>query len=183
MSPSFQSTLSLRRATVRKLACAASVMISIHALLAESDRNNLRCPMKGFLFQSTLSLRRATIWIRGKLVQGCLFQSTLSLRRATQPSTVTYLDLDDFNPRSPCGERRHRLPDRFLQAVISIHALLAESDSAAFLDRLIAGHFNPRSPCGERLAERGYNITSISISIHALLAESDPDATVFAPSA
>ena len=33
----FLSTLSLRRATARLLACSLGVSISIHALLAESD--------------------------------------------------------------------------------------------------------------------------------------------------
>ena len=57
--------------------------------------------------------------------------------------------------------------------VISIHALLAESDSIAFKSIICLKDFYPRSPCGERpkasqIAYRLYNI-----SIHALLAESD----------
>ena len=34
-----------------------------------------------------------------------------------------------FNPRSPCGERRYDYIDGHLVINISIHALLAESDS------------------------------------------------------
>ena len=54
------STLSLRRATL----CPAqnpdvNYEISIHALLAESDRS-LLLPVRGLVFLSTLSLRRAT---------------------------------------------------------------------------------------------------------------------------
>ena len=78
---------------------------------------------------------------------------------------------------------------------ISIHALLAESDSARVNSMLTLIHFYPRSPCGERHLQPGYRAlihsflstlslrraTSIfstcsickTISIHALLAESD----------
>ena len=56
-----------------------------------------------------------------------------------------------FYPRSPCGERHHKQAQSMYHNTISIHALLAESDSAAV-----------------RLA-----VLSYYISIHALLAESD----------
>ena len=82
-----------------------------------------------------------------------------------------------------------------LHCVISIHALLAESD-APWLARLASNvnfyprspcgerligplifsvqpHFYPRSPCGERLRVLDGSKSSIEISIHALLAESD----------
>ena len=78
---------------------------------------------------------------------------------------------------------------------ISIHALLAESDSSStvivilrknFYPRSPCGerrnessedandsHFYPRSPCGERLLRRSADYNYHNISIHALLAESD----------
>ena len=57
--------------------------------------------------------------------------------------------------------------------VISIHALLAESDHAPNHNPCLHSNFYPRSPCGERLSmETFYQVVS-SISIHALLAESD----------
>ena len=57
----FLSTLSLRRATLCPPAVAAvAVTISIHALLAESDRCVLRIVSVCSEFLSTLSLRRAT---------------------------------------------------------------------------------------------------------------------------
>ena len=57
--------------------------------------------------------------------------------------------------------------------VISIHALLAESDVIS--SQILGGdnYFYPRSPCGERRPFRVFIITIIEISIHALLAESD----------
>ena len=57
--------------------------------------------------------------------------------------------------------------------MISIHALLAESDPGAIAiarDRL---YFYPRSPCGERRRWSILKSRRIVISIHALLAESD----------
>ena len=83
----------------------------------------------------------------------------------------------NFYPRSPCGERRKPDSGRIRNTVISIHALLAESDiTIEFLLRL-PKNFYPRSPCGERPWQRGSRVTYVEISIHALLAESDPTAT------
>ena len=148
--------------------------ISIHALLAESD-------IAKFAFMTNLSL----------------FLSTLSLRRATQQKCGDRKAHVNFYPRSPCGERRlrfRRVPQglcEFLSTLslrratlqrqieferysdISIHALLAESDTPRlsrvvptpiFLSTLSLRratpmpcpsrgrnrNFYPRSPCGER---------------------------------
>ena len=125
----FLSTLSLRRATALDRLKSQATVISIHALLAESDRRPDRLwrayhgnfyprspcgerlkPVRDKRtldqFLSTLSLRRATPicqWRRSLKI----FLSTLSLRRATH--------YDNYNLH--CVE-------------ISIHALLAESDFA-----------------------------------------------------
>ena len=56
----FLSTLSLRRATVLGLLGWLRVLISIHALLAESDVMYALIFAGSVLFLSTLSLRRAT---------------------------------------------------------------------------------------------------------------------------
>ena len=123
------------------------------------------------------------------------FLSTLSLRRATGRFGRFAVDPPYFYPRSPCGERptdmRQRLIEfRFLSTLslrrathlfassgvdfaISIHALLAESDSQC---RTLASgiyDFYPRSPCGERQDTRVQDHGGCLISIHALLAESD----------
>ena len=101
----------------------------------------------------------------------------------------------DFYPRSPCGERLYANFDGFYWWVISIHALLAESDYRDCVRGLIwrisihallaesdaavlgtvpdVAHFYPRSPCGERLTLIWDVIAVMTISIHALLAESD----------
>ena len=146
-------------------------------------------------FLSTLSLRRATAPFP-RLSSATLFLSTLSLRRATSYQLNCCWSHMDFYPRSPCGERRIIAVGVGVAAAISIHALLAESDTAptrarrpatAFLSTLSLRratcrpveirpslvHFYPRSPCGERhMYPIGFS-TAIRISIHALLAESD----------
>ena len=126
----FLSTLSLRRATCK--AGSYKILprpISIHALLAESDR------------------------AQGRGCEG----------------------LQDFYPRSPCGERLPHLPMAQIAQNISIHALLAESDLTPIIAPAKRQNFYPRSPCGERRVHYdNYNLHCV-ISIHALLAESDRD--------
>ena len=58
----------------------------------------------------------------------CKFLSTLSLRRATRINNVSTIRITNFYPRSPCGERRRGAVPVILIILISIHALLAESD-------------------------------------------------------
>ena len=101
--------------------------ISIHALLAESDREPtaLRTPHHKFL-------------------------STLSLRRATNDSRGAYSLSTYFYPRSPCGERPPPYNLMIHHAKISIHALLAESDLTRVVNSTGTTDFYPRSPCGER---------------------------------
>ena len=157
-------------------------VISIHALLAESDRMfaSLFCGV--FLFLSTLSLRRATLeticcwrcngyfyprspcgerpWQRGSRVTYVEFLSTLSLRRATPLLAYYQGHIKNFYPRSPCGERHTWARGSRVTYVISIHALLAESD-------------RPKYPIECRWQ---------NISIHALLAESDHEIVKFSVS-
>ena len=101
----FLSTLSLRRATENSGVTLHDLIISIHALLAESDMRSYTRPYRSVLFLSTLSLRRATCkeYICSKLLQ---FLSTLSLRRATRSAHCRRPAHCHFYPRSPCGERR-----------------------------------------------------------------------------
>ena len=100
----FQSTLSLRRATVAFAGRRAGTAISIHALLAESDRR-----LSGrFRFPGHFNPRSPC----GERL----------LAHALPPQ------LQDFNPRSPCGERLHICGQKQSCCGISIHALLAESD-------------------------------------------------------
>ena len=147
----FLSTLSLRRATLRILYAFFLVVISIHALLAESDT------AKGY----DLYLVEA-------------FLSTLSLRRATTSASSACRRRRYFYPRSPCGERPLL---RFLRFGNSLLFLSTLSLRRATLLRASAHlhtlHFYPRSPCGERPKTPASSTSWYTISIHALLAESD----------
>ena len=148
-----------------------------------------------FRFLSTLSLRRATLIEFRKLLHPSHFypRSPCGERRQQPHGTTrtTYFyprspcgerlfwfglgaRVSYFYPRSPCGERRNGYPHTRQRDVISIHALLAESDllngrfrainntflSTLSLRRATMRHnrlkprqtnFYPRSPCGERL--------------------------------
>ena len=101
------------------------------------------------LFLSTLSLRRATRLLKNRQRE-IVFLSTLSLRRATA-----------------------RRDSRQQPAGISIHALLAESDTVPGGGHIGKANFYPRSPCGERPLSQSSAKSTPEISIHALLAESD----------
>ncbi len=81
-SLSFQSTLPVRGATVRAQKYYYFGKISIHAPRAGSDTSF------------------------AQKIRSCLiFQSTLPVRGATHKLGTVWILEDDFNPRSPCGER------------------------------------------------------------------------------
>ena len=102
--PEFLSTLSLRRATSPHRPAPASVRISIHALLAESDPCAWYAPAG------------AHISIHALLAESDTDRMFCSRQRL------------NFYPRSPCGERPSAAAPIKLTRSISIHALLAESD-------------------------------------------------------
>ena len=145
----FLSTLSLRRATLCSLLffilkiyfyprspCGERlhydnynlhcVEISIHALLAESDRQHSEPDSGRIRFLSTLSLRRATS-ARPGTRQPCAISIHALLAESDQ-------------------KRMYQLSPK----AISIHALLAESDRVLEVTRNAYTDFYPRSPCGER---------------------------------
>ncbi len=122
----FLSTLSLRRATSGHPETRPSYAISIHALLAESDR----CKFS---------------WNDGKIISihALLAESdhpkmsdhhhnTNFYPRSPcgeRPSNFKHTQpAEHFYPRSPCGERQTVTPIQAPPSYISIHALLAESD-------------------------------------------------------
>ena len=167
----FQSTLPVRGATPAAPGGEAPAGISIHAPRAGSDP-----PVVAHTMSSSYFNPRSPCGERREYEVGSRedpqFQSTLPVRGATPaapggeaPAGISIhapragSDIDDsgqglsacdFNPRSPCGERRRRPACRRSYR-----------------------HFNPRSPCGERPA--GYNRTNRQhfISIHAPRAGSD----------
>ena len=138
---------------VTRVARTPTTVISIHALLAESDRQGRNgqnierrhnISIHALLAESDVNSVGLIIHIGG-------FLSTLSLRRATPTASRRKTTDMNFYPRSPCGERPPRGDSCYLDNIISIHALLAESD-------------RPPAPPRQEFYK---------ISIHALLAESD----------
>ena len=101
----FLSTLSLRRATRIEDPVEVELVVSIHALLAESDDKPAANKEHPTMFLSTLSLRRATLLLIMRIpeIHGFYPRSPCGERQTTPlyscPPTRR------FYPRSPCGER------------------------------------------------------------------------------
>ena len=103
-------------------------LISIHALLAESDLYNLisldiptpRISIHALLAESDMT--SMLLWRRQKL-----FLSTLSLRRATLKNAITAAP-QQISIHALLAESDYDTYAKVLRVNISIHALLAESD-------------------------------------------------------
>ena len=127
----------------------ADLMISIHALLAESDYQDKVSLPPAIKFLSTLSLRRATN-INSSVNTADQISIHALLAESDNTSIAGRITSNDFYPRSPCGERLGR--------ITSVSS---------------GSNFYPRSPCGERRRNKTNCTQYRGISIHALLAESD----------
>ena len=172
------------------------LLISIHALLAESDFSSPNTDIIILDISIHALLAESDLKSPCTIIDPEIFLSTLSLRRATYIIAGAGDNTVYFYPRSPCGERPNGHLHTHQRDAISIHALLAESDSrpkalksrrCVFLSTLslrratirhkiphqLQSNFYPRSPCGERLFSCFWCILNLYISIHALLAESD----------
>ena len=81
--------------------------------------------------------------------------------------------IEDFYPRSPCGERRTMTTT--ICTALKFLSTLSLRRATCYSLRYSASrwHFYPRSPCGERHIIYQRIGIRIDISIHALLAESD----------
>ena len=147
---SFLSTLSLRRATRCQALDISIKRISIHALLAESDRalRQLQSALCHFYPRSPCGERHQNI-ANGKRQKNISIHALLA--ESDSLRALLICPPPDFYPRSPCGERlpylgRYIGSNRtflstlslrratrlgllgWLRVLISIHALLAESD-------------------------------------------------------
>ena len=145
----FQSTHSLRSATIMRVATFLFMRVSIHALLAECDKlsSSASAPINCFNPRTPCGVRRA---VPSGQSSSMKFQSTHSLRSATNNT----------------GSRGNGLE-------VSIHALLAECDSLLLRLAWRRTGFNPRTPCGVRQV-KSFNLQrDREVSIHALLAECD----------
>ena len=145
----FQSTSSVRRTTKVQMNLDEKLLISIHVLRAEDDiKSTSKNPI----------LRRISIHV---------------LRAEDDQALVySFAPGRHFNPRPPCGGRRHQqfswipsfqfqstssvrrttsqIDQAFITKLISIHVLRAEDDLSARNSARSLSNFNPRPPCGGR---------------------------------
>ena len=89
------------------------------------------------------------------------------------PASSAAIPQGNFNPRSPCGERRIGVSIQQMTTLISIHAPRVGSDSLTGLCDRARRYFNPRSPCGERRCPPALRGARLDISIHAPRVGSD----------
>ena len=132
-----------------KLFSQLSTDISIHALLAESDRC---CPCA--IIAPAIS------------IHALLAESDAAI-------FFLYCAFPYFYPRSPCGERRFHFNAGQHICVISIHALLAESDLNFHHRRPCCFQFLSTLSLRRATCGAVWGRCAPQISIHALLAESD----------
>ena len=192
----FQSTRPLRGATRVKKLTHINKHISIHAPLAGCDVKqpiidiliaiSIHAPLAGCDFPDLYPVfEPLEISIHAPLAGCDAFRARLR-----------ELGIENFNPRAPCGVRRHQQRDharrRYFNprapcgvrhidradvadaVVISIHAPLAGCDLPVV--RILCPmrrHFNPRAPCGVRLRFAAIPTACFRISIHAPLAGCD----------
>ena len=149
----FLSTLSLRRATRGGDLCYLDNIISIHALLTESDAWN------------RFTQRRDFISIHALLTESDLIFPPVDTSSVS--ISIHALLTESDTPKYPKGYRWQNISIHALltesdiyvtkfyrPAQISIHALLTESDSVACGRYYQRHYFYPRSPYGERPACR-----------------------------
>ena len=141
----FQSTHSLRSATALWDKMKNFWPVSIHALLAECDKQSMTTRRIPACFNPRTPCG-VRLFLPEKFKQSWKFQSTHSLRSATY----------------------YEEAKRFAY-VVSIHALLAECDiqNKKLVDNLAS--FNPRTPCGVRLTNSRFHLDILGFqSTHSL---------------
>ena len=167
----FQSTPSLRRATVQATMSGRSVQVSIHALLAESDsqRSGIQRHQERFNPRPPCGERPFSILFRAV---AALFQSTPSLRRATWSSFLAHINQCCFNPRPPCGERLEQGQKKWDWAQFQSTPSLRRATSRTPVP--IKSTTFQSTPSLRRATDRAEaEAAGAIVSIHALLAESD----------
>ena len=180
---------------MRRSTATANCKISIHALLAESDRKSFRGRRCSANFyprspcgerpdDHTTTNDGTTISIHALLAEsdhiythpiGVLITISIHalLAESDRQNYECFKWIKNFYPRSPCGERPHIHSTSGDRRGISIHALLAESDGGSGVGSwplvIFLSTLSLRRATGQNLVNSVRGI----ISIHALLAESD----------
>ena len=127
----FQSTHSLRSATVHFKDYCVPLWVSIHALLAECDALIGKNPLRKASFNP-----RTPCGVRLIFLFGVFVITVVSIHALLAECDITSLDVKtfnySFNPRTPCGVRLHDILTHLGVPSVSIHALLAECDFFAY---------------------------------------------------
>ena len=122
--------------------------ISIHALLAESDSETVPCrPDADISIHALLAesdLRKYPVILGNVISIHALLAESNSMSCWSSPRATIFLST--LSLRRATGYEQYCTHAR----EISIHALLAESDRLPAGGQLGAVYFYPRSPCGER---------------------------------
>ena len=147
-------------------------IISIHALLAESDRRS------GAVNNTQIDISIHALLAESDLVQIIISgyardfypRSPCGERHNRRSQKQRH---PHFYPRSPCGERHQLLAGAIVSAIISIHALLAESDMVLRAINSSLVIFLSTLSLRRATCPAGCCTHPADISIHALLAESD----------
>ena len=150
LSPTqFQSTLPARGATNMPDFDKKFVVISIHAPRTGSDDGTDKR-----LMDELISIHAPRTGSDGRASKGARFslqnfnpRSPHGERPGRMPESTP---ARDFNPRSPHGERPASMRYTGIRGRISIHAPRTGSDCPALRDNRVVSDFNPRSPHGER---------------------------------
>ena len=125
------------------------VLISIHALLAESDRGAVICYLDNIISIHAL-LAESDVTVLG--IQHRIGISIHALLAESDANAVDQILPGHISIHALLAESDHWQTKRHLKSSrISIHALLAESDTMPSSRHIGKANFYPRSPCGERL--------------------------------
>ena len=147
--------------------------ISIHALLAESDHTAPKSRWSTGSFLSTLSLRRATVSIshqpRGTFVISIHALLAESDKLVFKCGVALLVFLSTLSLRRATYMYMIKHINHIFLSTLSLRRATFRSGHHTTRYR----HFYPRSPCGERLSDECIQMEVVYISIHALLAESD----------
>ena len=127
----FQSTHSLRSATLDSVIFQVVQVVSIHALLAECD--SIRSRLLSLCVVSIHALL-AECDRPEALSNGGRFVSIHALLAECDIGALPEHEMEiSFNPRTPCGVRLTGANARPAGVFVSIHALLAECDATDFI--------------------------------------------------
>ena len=147
--------------------------VSIHALLAECDSETVSAKMTRDSFNPRTPCGvRLPCGIKSLIVHG--FQSTHSLRSATQgpPARAKRPTVSIHALLAECDTAKWALN---LVPIVSIHALLAECDSRSASAGKTSHGFNPRTPCGVRPQDcPPHKLTRLFQSTHSLRSATQP---------